>query len=233
MLRTLLFAASALVIASVAPAAPVPVGPKADDTVPHATAKLLKYRKVQKEIKMTADQRIALYDAVEDAAEDYETRLRALDKMPNAPEEAYEKLEKDLLKQVEKVLTATAEKALPPAARARLRQVAWRVNGPAAFADPHVQKALQLTDDEKKAAAALAEQADAKADLYLTHLGGDDEDRVKAEVIAFRGEAVKKFVALLTAEQRDAWKALLGDPVKTFDADELWLRLVEDDAELL
>ena len=228
MFRTLLFTVAALLIASDTPAAPVPVGPKADDTVAYSTAKLLKYRKVQKELKMTAEQRINVLDALEDIEEDYEKRLLMLDKLPNAPDEAFQKVEKDRLKAVEKLLTSTGEKALTPVQRTRLRQVGWQVSGPAAFADPLVQKALQLDDDQKKAATALAEQAKDKAELYLTHLGDEDEGKVKAEVLAFRKESAKKFTSLFTAEQRDAWKAVLGDPVKGFDADELWLRLVED-----
>jgi hypothetical protein len=229
MFRTLLFTAGLLLVTAGASAAPVPAGPKADDAVPYPTAKLLKYRQVQKELRMTAEQRINLHDALEDIEEEYEKRLLALDKLPNVPDEAFQKVEKDRLKALEKLLTTTGEKVLTPVQRARLRQVGRQVSGPAAFADPQVQKALQLGDDEKKAAAALAEQAEAKADLYLTHLGDDDEDKVKAEVVAFRKESVKQFTGLLTAERRDAWKALLGEPVQGFDADALWLRLVEEE----
>jgi hypothetical protein len=229
LLTALLVAASA----SDTPAAPVPIGPKADDTVPYTTAKLLKYRKVQKEVKMTAEQRVNVLDGLEDVEEEHEKQLVALDKLPNAPDEAFQKVEKDRLKALEKLLT-TSEKTLTPAQRTRLRQVGWQMFGPATFADPHVQKALQLSDDEKKAAAALAEQAKEKAQLYLQSLGNEDEEKVKAEVLGSRKEAVKKFTTLLTAEQRDAWKAMLGDPVKSFDADELWLKFIEDeDADLL
>jgi hypothetical protein len=229
MFRTLLFTASALLIASDTPAAPVPVGPKADDTVAYGTAKLLKYRKVQKELKMTAEQRINLLDGLEDIEEDYEKQLLALDKLPNAPDEAFQKVEKDRLKALEKLLTTTGEKALTPAQRTRLRQVGWQVTGPAAFADPQVQKALQLDDDAKKAATVLADRAKWEAASYINNLGDDGEDKARAEVLAFRKEGVETFTKQLTAAQKETWKAVLGGPVKGFDADELWLRLVEDE----
>ena len=233
MFRSAILLTALLVAASETPAAPVPIGPKADDTVPYTTAKLLKYRKVQKEVKMTAEQRVNLLDASKTSRRNTRSSSWRSTTAQRA-DEAFQKVEKDRLKALEKLLM-TSEKTLTAAQRTRLRQVGWQMFGPAAFADPHVQKALQLTDDEKKAATALAEQAKAKAQLYLESLGNEDEEKVKAEVLGSRKEAVKKFTNLLTAEQRDAWKAMLGDPVKSFDADELWLKFIEDedaDAEL-
>jgi hypothetical protein len=230
MSRSAILLAGLLLLTSSAHAAPVPKGPKApDEPVPTAAAKLLKYRKVQKELKMSAEQRINLYDALEDIEEEFEKRLLALDKLPNAPDQAYDKLDKDRLASVEKLVKTTADKELNAAQRARLRQIDRQVRGPGAFAEPAVQKALQLTDDQKKAAAELAERAAAQAERYLDELGGDDEDKVKADAIAFRKDSAKQFAAALTADQRDLWKSLLGEPVKGFDADELWLRVVEDE----
>lgn len=225
----------ALVLAAVllpAPlaAAPVPVGPKAPDApVPPATARLLKYRKVQKELNMTADQRITLIDALEDAEDDYEKKLVALDKNPDTPDEAYEKLDKERAKAVEKILSGVADQSLPPARRARLRQLGWRVQGPAAFADASLQKSLQMTAGQKKVAAELLERSESLAGRYLDSLGDETEDKVKADVVEFRKVEVKKFVEGMTAHQKDAWKALVGDAPAEFDADEMWFRLVEDE----
>jgi hypothetical protein len=127
------------------------------------------------------------------------------------------------------VVKTAADKELNAAQRARLRQIDRQVRGPAAFTEPAVQKALQLTDDQKKAAAELAERQAAQAERYLDELGGDDEDKVKADAVAFRKDSTKKFADALTADQRATWKALVGEPVKGFDADELWLRLIEDE----
>lgn len=211
-------------------AAPVPAGPKQpDDPIPLATARFLKYRKVQKELKMTAEQRIELLDALEDIQEDYEKRLLALDKMPNTPDEAYEKLDQDRAKAVEKLLTGAADKQLTVAQRGRLRQLGWQVLGPEAFADPGLQKQLQFTDAQKEAVEDLVGRVDAQVRRYLDALGGDGEDKVRAEVVEFRKAEVKKFAGAMTANQRDAWKVLAGEPAKGFDADELWLKVIEDE----
>lgn len=228
MSRVSLFAA-ALLAAPLA-AAPVPMGPKQpDDPVPPATAKFLKYRKVQKELKMTAEQRINLIDALEDIEEDHAKKVAVLDKMPNAPDDAFDKLDKERAKAVEKLMTTTADKDLNATQRARLRQVGWQLRGPAAFADAGLQKQLQFTDAQKKKAADLAERVTEQTDRYLDALGDDDEAKVKAEVVEFRKAEVKKFVDAMTANQRDAWKQLVGEAVKSFDVDELWFASVEED----
>src|SRR5262245_2027927 len=100
---TILFAALFLVTA-LADAAPVPMGKAPDEPVTPAAAKLLKYRKVQKELKMTAEQRVNLLDGLEDIEEDFEKQITALEKMPNAPDEAFDKLEKERMKSIEKLV---------------------------------------------------------------------------------------------------------------------------------
>ncbi|MBA4068148.1 MAG: hypothetical protein C0501_31495 [Isosphaera sp.] len=218
-------------VSAASSAAPAPA-PKPDEPVPAAAARLLKYRKVQKELKMSAEQRIAIVDGLEDVEEAFEKALDVLDKMPNAPDEAFDKLEKERAKGVAKVLADAAAKGLTPAQRSRLRQIDRRLRGPAAFADPAVQTALGLTDAQKKAAADLAEKATAHAERYLDTLGNDNHEAVKKEVLAFRADGAKGFVAALTADQQATWKAMLGDPVTGFDPDELWFAVFSDeDAE--
>src|SRR5262245_58309142 len=113
MSRYAILLAALFLLSSLADAAPVPVGPKApDEPVPTATAKLLRYRKVQKELKMSAEQRINLYDALEDIEEDYEKRLLMLEKMPNAADDAFDKLDKARLTSIEKLVKQTADKEL-------------------------------------------------------------------------------------------------------------------------
>lgn len=211
-----------------APAAPVPAS-KDDDTVPLSAAKLLHHRKVQKELKMTPEQRITLVDALADLDEEHEKQVNTLLKMPNVPDEALDKLEKKQRKAVEKLFTDTAGKSLSAGQRTRLRQIDWQLRGPAAFTDPRVEKGLQLTDDQKKAAAELAERMKAKADHFLDQQGNDNEETLKSELFTFRKDSLKKFVDALKPDQRDIWKAMVGEPVKGFDLDDLWLKVIEDE----
>lgn len=227
--RTILWTAAVLLVVPAALAAPVPATTGGDDTVPPAAAKLLRFRKVQKELMMTAEQRIALVDALEDIDENYEKEITRILKLPNAPDEALDKADQNRRKAIEKLMTETAAKSLSAGQRTRLRQIDWQLRGPAAFTEARVEKALQLTDDQKKAAAALAERQQQMAEQYLDQIGSDTEEKLKADLFAFRKEATMKFVTSLKPDQRDAWKAMLGEPVKGFDVHELWLQVIEEE----
>jgi hypothetical protein len=221
------WAAVALFAAPVALAAPVPR--TGDDSVPASAAKLLRHRKVQKELKMTAEQRITLIDALQDIEENHEKQIQVVVKMPNPPGDAFDTLEKDRRNAIEKLSVETAERSLNAGQRTRLRQIDLRLRGMVAFTDARVEKGLQLTDDQKKAAAALAGRLKGMVDQYLDHLGTDDEEKFKIELLSFRKESVKKFADLFTPDQKDAWKALVGEPVTGFDIEELWLKVIEDE----
>lgn len=231
MSRSSLFASALLLTVSQLAAAPVPVGPKLpDEPVPVSAAGLLRYRPVQKDLKMTAEQRINLIDAIQDVEEDFEKKFAALDRMQNVPDDAFDKLDDARIKAVTKALRAAADTGLTAEQRTKLRQIDWRVRGPAAFADSYLQKRLELTDDQKKAAAALAERAEAQVESYLDALGnGAEEDKVKAEILTARKDGLKKFVDAMTAEQKERWKGLAGEPTKGLDADEVWFKMTEDE----
>lgn len=220
----------ALPVWVLATAAPVPAAPKADGTLGASAPKLLEHRKVQKELKLSAEQRIGIIDAIEDVEETFEPKFEALGKLENPPEDAYDKLFREQAKAVEKVLTEAVTK-LTPAQRARLRQLDLHVRGPVAFADPAVANALKLTDDQKKKAAEVEEQVRDAVDKFLDGFGDDDEATRKAKLFALRAAQLKELVNGLTKEQQEAWSGLYG-PKPAFDADALWLR-IEEDADLL
>ncbi|MDB5309740.1 MAG: hypothetical protein JWO38_3942 [Gemmataceae bacterium] len=218
-----------LVVAAGAAAAPIPAVPKpADDEMTLPAAKLLRHRKVQKELRLSADQRVAIIDGLADLDEEHGKKLVALLKQPDPPEEALDKLEQEKTAAAEKFFKHTAMKELTPAQRARLRQIDWQVRGPAAFADPRVEHALRLTDGQKKTVADLVDQLQDKTDRYVDKLGNDDSDNLKEDLLQFRAEAMKKLETALTAKQRDTWKVILGEPAKGLDPTELWLTSTEE-----
>lgn len=210
-------------------AAPVPPQPKLDDTVSASAIKLLQQRKVQKEIKMSAEQRVAIFDGMADIEEDYEKKITELSKMPNAPEEAFDKLDKDRQKAVEKLLTDAATKGLNATQRTRLRQLDWRLRGPIVFNDEQIAKKLQLTDAQKKKAADIAERMKGEVDRYFDALGmGNDIDKAKKDLFASRKDRLKEMVDALTADQKTAWTGMLGEDVVGFALDDLWLKVEEE-----
>lgn len=221
-----------LLLAASASAAPVPPPPSGPDEVSPAAAKLLKLRRVQKELKLTPEQRVVIIDALGDIDENYEKKFNDLLRKPGFPNDQVgdqiEKLDQERQKATEKALTDAAAKTLTPLHRTRLRQIDWQVRGPAAFQDPLVVKALTLTDKQQEKVAALVELIEDKIDAYLDARGDPDEDKKKKDLLAARDQALKDIAAALTADQRAIWKGMLGDPVTGFDVIEQWLALVEE-----
>ena len=118
-------------------------------------------------------------------------------------------------------LKATAQKAVEAIKK-----------GDLATASTELQKLLaeaKLTDDQKKAVAALTERQHGLVLQLRDQRGNDTEEQFKTDLRTFRTEAVAQFVESLKPDQRATWKALLGEPVKSFDLYELWICAIQDD----
>jgi hypothetical protein len=228
--RAILLFPALLLLAAQTDAAPVPPQPKPDDSVSASAVKLLQHRKVQKELKMTAEQRVTIFDGLADIEEDYEAKIEVLARMPNPPEEAYDKLDKDRQKATEKLLTDSATKSLSGVQRTRLRQLDWRLRGAAAFTDPQVDKKLQLTDAQKKKAADIVERIKGEVSRYFDNLGNGNGDDAKAkkDLFAYRKDRLKEMVDALTDDQKTAWTDMIGEDTKGFALDDLWLKVEEE-----
>lgn len=221
----------AVLLAAPLCAAPVPP-PPADAAVARSAAQLLRHRKVQKELKMTAEQRLAVLDGLADFEEEYEKKINDVSQMANVPDDTFEKLDAAHRKGIHKLLGDVAAKSLSAAQRKRLRQLDWRIRGAAAFTDPQVQKLLQLTDAQKKKATELTERQQNAADNYFENRGNEDDASRKAELLAARKDFLKQMETALTADQKAGWVALAGDAPAGFAADDLWLKIEESaDAE--
>jgi hypothetical protein len=233
--RVILLVPALLLLVAQSEAAPTPPQPKPDDSVSSPAIKLLKNRKIQKELKMSADQRIAIYDGLADIEEDYDKKTEELSRNPNATDEMYEKLDKDREKAVDKLLNDSVTKGLTAAQRSRLRQLDWQLRGPLAFNDDQVAKKLILTDDQKKKAADIAERMKGELNRYINNLGNGngDDAKNKAELFKFRKELQKEMVDALTDDQKTSWKNLIGEDATGFAVNDLWLKIEQEgDLEL-
>ena len=96
---------------------------------------------------------------------------------------------------------------LKPEQMKRLNQIMWQKGGVAtASNDPDVQAALKLTDDQKEKIKTI--RADTRK--AITDLGQGNAEK-RAELQKKSGEDV---VALLTDDQKKAWKDLVGPEFK-------------------
>lgn len=215
-------------------AAPVPPQPKQkpDESVSPSAVRLVEHRKVQKELKMTGDQRIAVVDGRADVEEAFEKRFEELGNNPNATDEMFAALDRAQRKALDDVLVTAVEKGLTAAQRGRLRQLDWHVRGAEAFTDPQVAKKLQLTDAQRKKAAEVAEQQRGDALRYLQGDGDEDETKRRAGLFGGRALRLKEIEGALTADQKTAWANLRGPAPTGFNVDELWLRTEENKEQL-
>ena len=222
-----------LIVASAVAAAPVPIPPKAaNDEASPAAAKLLKNRKVQKELKLSAEQRITIVDGFADIDEAIDKKREKLLKQQNATPDVFDKLEKEHQEAIAKLLKTLPGKLLTAPQRSRLNQIHRQIQGPESFTEPALDKLLAFTETQKTTIAKFQKDLEEKIELYLGTLGNDDSDNRKEDLLKFRNESLKSLVAGLTMDQREVWKSLLGEPVKGLDALELWFTLLEEADEL-
>ena len=98
---------------------------------------------------------------------------------------------------------------LNPAQIKRVKEIDVQAAGTRAFSNPEVAAALKLTDEEKEKIKTVGD--DIRKDLFAG--GGGRPDPAKMEKA--RKEGMEKIMAVLTDDQKAAWKALVGEPFDT------------------
>ena len=212
---------------SAAPLAPVPAAPAGDDTpatLADLNARLLLNRKVLRELKCDIDQLDKIMDAVEAAEKKSQEVVNGLLGAigPNVDPMVQEKLFRDAQERADRTFSKAAgdvaKEHLTAAQRKRLAQIDLQSRGYAALSTPAVVKLLKITDDKKVKLAESAEKVQKELEEALNGLGnGAAVFNIDAEMAAVRKVqegANKRAMALLTDEQRKAWKDMTGAPVK-------------------
>jgi hypothetical protein len=210
--------------------APVPATPRTDEETPSSAAKLLRYRIVQKELKLTAESRIIILDGIGNIEDGFDKKRKILIGMPNVPEARFDQLDEEERTVTEKFFLQAAAKQLNTAQRLWLKQLDRQVRDTAALADAATAKRLALTDKQLKAVEETIKQLDEKAEAYVDKIHEIGSDNRKDDLIKLRQESAKRLLEMLSADQREQWKQLLGKPIKNLDPLELWLMVLEDSA---
>jgi hypothetical protein len=95
----------------------------------------------------------------------------------------------------------------------RLRQIGQQLAGPVlAFMDPKVGEELKITEDQREKSREVFDASRDEMRSLFQSAGEDREARAKA-MEEFRKKQQEKVVALLTDEQKNKWKELVGEPV--------------------
>jgi hypothetical protein len=157
---------------------------------------------VQKEIKVTDEQKDKLKDAMTKVREDHKDDFA---KFRDLSQEEKQKLMKTFSDESDKALG----KVLDDKQMKRLRQIGLQQQGAAAFGNPEVQKKLKLADDQKEKIKAINEEAGAKQ-RELFQGGFNEETRTK--MMELRKETMEKVNGVLKDDQKKAWKEMTGEP---------------------
>lgn len=191
-----------------ASAAPVPL--VKDETkvdVPGSAYNLLRERKVLRELKCTAEQRMQIEDAL-DALTEVRPRI-AVDLAPiaNTPNDIRPALELHLAKltqAAEGEATAVGAKYLTRPQLVRLRQIGLQTGGLMTFADDKVADELKLDDEQRKGVRRAIDEA------ITPPPGIPPFVAPSPKKIAAALDAV---MASLTQEQTAAWNAMIGEKI--------------------
>ncbi len=159
---------------------------------------------VKRELKLTDDQLTKLQDAlgkVQDKHKDDFARFREMSN--DERQKVIRSISEDYNKAVAGVLDEKQMK--------RFKQIQWQIAGVGALEDPEVQKALNLSDDQKKKLVAVFEDANKKAqDLFRS---GNVEGK-RDEFEKLRKDAEDRAYNVLTEEQKKKWKEMQGEPFR-------------------
>jgi Spy/CpxP family protein refolding chaperone len=165
---------------------------------------LLRSPDVQKDLKITDEQKTKLEDAVKKETEKRQEQFAAMkdggfdkDKMQAAMKEMAEAADKT----IKDILNADQQK--------RLKQITWQQAGSAAFGDKDVESGLKLTDEQKDKIKGINEEMQEDVRNIARESQGNREE-MQTKITALRKETMEKAEGVLTADQKKAFTAMLG-----------------------
>lgn len=168
-------------------------------------AMLLANPGVQKELKLTDEQLGKAETWVRDQQGKTQERMQSLrDASAEERREAMAKYEAETKKAIAEILK--------PEQMKRFDQIHMQQMGIAAFMDETVVKALKITDDQREKVREIQMAMMTEMRESFQPGGGGDPQANMAKMNTLRKTTFDKAVALMTADQKAAWKDLIGEP---------------------
>jgi hypothetical protein len=185
----------------------------ADPPAQHKPSDILSNKKVQEELKLTPEQVDKGKEAIDKVIEKNKDLFDEKKAADLKPEERAEKMQA-----VHAELKKALEEVMKPEQVKRLYQIHLQMEGivKSAAMDPDVQKALKLNDNQKKQLKSMAESLD-KA-MKQAGEGAGGAQAAERMIRTMRMQQQQMANTLLTAEQKDAWKELVGAPFDDGDS---------------
>ena len=205
-------------VAADAPATPQPGVP--EEVRRHVTETLgplsLVFRdKVQKELKLSDEQKKKLEKRLQDMGQD---AMQFFQNLQAAKPEERQKVHHAYVETAQEKLTAFLEEALKEEQFKRLRQVMLQREGLFALGRVEVMKELEITDKQRQQFGEIVHEFQKEIEPLLKEAekAGKPEE-LRPKVMKIREEHVGRIEALLSDAQKTQWKKMLGKPLALDD----------------
>jgi hypothetical protein len=169
---------------------------------------LLSNASVQQELKLDATQIEKAKEVAEKAREKFTASRESLQSLQG--DERFKKMA-ELNKEVNEEVNKSVGAFLSKDQIHRLHQIHHQVQGAHAFTEEHLQAKLKLSGAQKADIQAIATQSRDKMRAIFQETQGDREAAM-AKTAELRKETLAKIESKLTAEQKTAYKEMLGAP---------------------
>lgn len=166
---------------------------------------LLSNSGVQDELKLDAAQKTKVTEVAEKARGKFASARESLQDL--SPQERMAKF-REMSREADAEAVKSLADVLKPEQVARLKGIHYQTQGVAAFEDEELQKALNLTADQKSA----VEKAVAASNSEMRDAFQGDRESAMSKIAEIRKEALSKVEAKLTAEQKAEYAKLIGAP---------------------
>jgi len=165
---------------------------------------------VQKDLKLSDEQVGKVQDTLREIREKHQDDYAGLrDASQEERQTKMQSLNKTISSEVKKALSFSDEQSK------RFDQISLQARGLQAFSDPTVQEKLKLSDDQRSKIREMGESARESA-RGAFNKDASEEERTEArkKMAASSRENMAKVQALLSDDQKKAWKELTGDPIE-------------------
>ncbi len=164
---------------------------------------------VQKELKLDGDQLEKAKAAVQKVQEKHQDEFAKLQDLSREEQGAKRAA---LQQTVSAESFKELDSILKPDQIKRLKQIQLQQSGINAFTDPEVEKGLKLNNAQKEKIKTIAADAAAqRGELRQGGGGGDFQEMIK-KMAAMQKENMERVMSVLDADQKQAWKELVGQP---------------------
>jgi hypothetical protein len=169
--------------------------------------------RVQKELNLSKDQARKLRQRLPETIQDAMQFFQKLSLSNRKPEERDRELASYRQKAHEKLATFLKETLnLKEDQLRRLRQVELQHDGPFALGRPEVARELKITEEQRKQFMAVVQEMQRQIEPLIKEAqsGKGKPEEIWPKVMTIRMEHEGKVEAILSAEQKTQWKAMLG-----------------------